>query len=447
VDALKLSGGSLGQPVQIQKAVFQPTAATNGQESALAGTANVPAGAPAPLVFTVQLMRSGYRVAIRGAGTPARLRQLAHAAGLKEARALDAVAGDPVVLDLTIQGPWLPAPDVTLTENAIASAAPVAEAEPAPAAASLPVPDRLTGTVTLHNASWKTDALPTAVEIAQATLHFGGGASLWDAVVFSYGPLIGTARLELPVCDAADEAQCVPIVNLEFPSLDAAELQTTLLGAEKKGTLLSTVIARLTPSAKHAWPAFQGTVKADSLELGPVTLEDFVAILKVSNTSAEITRADAGVLGGQVHLTGKIESGDKPGYSLDGSVKRVSPSDLCHIMELKCTGASFDGDGKLEMAGYTGNDLANSAKGKLHFDWKKGAIIGRTGASAEGGLPILTQFESWSGDAEIAGGAMTLKENQVRQGARKGLVNASVSLSDPPKVSFAPPKSAAAVKK
>jgi hypothetical protein len=116
-------------------------------------------------------------------------------------------------------------------------------------------------------------------------------------------------------------------------------------------------------------------------------------------------------------------------------------------MELKCTGASFDGDGKLEMAGYTGNDLANSAKGKLHFDWKKGAIIGRTGASAEGGLPILTQFESWSGDAEIAGGAITLKENQVRQGARKGLVNASVSLSDPPKVSFAPPKSAAAVKK
>ncbi len=447
VDALKLSGGSLGQPVQIQKAVFQPTAATNGQESALAGTANVPAGAPAPLVFTVRVMRSGYQLTVRGEGTPARLRQLAHAAGLKEAGALDAVAGDPATLDLTIQGPWLPAPDVILTENAIASTAPAAESEPAPAAASLPVPDRLTGTVTLHNANWKTDALPTAVGIAQATLHLGGGASLWDGVVFAYGPLIGTARLELPVCDAADEGQCVPIVNLEFPSLDAAELQTTLLGAEKKGTLLSTVIARLAPSSKHEWPAFQGTVKADSLELGPVTLEDFSANLKVSTTSAEITSADAGVLGGQVHLTGKIESGDKPGYSLDGSVKRVNPADLCRVMELMCTGASFDGDGELEMAGYTGNDLANSAKGTLHFDWKKGAIIGRTGASAERGPPILTRFESWSGDAEIAKGAITLKENQVQQGARKGLVNASVSLSDPPKVSFATPRSAAAARK
>jgi AsmA family/AsmA-like C-terminal region len=446
VDSLKLSGGSLSQPVQIQKAVFEPAVGVNGQESELAGTANVPAGAPAPLAFTVRLMRSGYQVTTRGAGTPARLRQLAHAAGLKEAGALDAIAGDPVTLDLTIQGPWLPAPDVTLAENALGSAAPATGVGPAATAASQPVPDRLTGTVTLHNANWKTDALPTAVEIAQATLHLGGGASLWDAVVFSYGPLIGTARVELPVC-AGVEGQCLPTVNLDFPSLDAAELQTALLGAEKKGTLLSTVIARVSPSSTHAWPAFQGTVKADSLELGPVTLEDFVASLKVSTTSAEITSADAGMLGGQIHLTGKIESGGKPAYSLDGSVQKVNPADLCRVIELKCTGASFDGHGKLEMAGYTGKDLANSAKGTVHFDWRKGAISGRTGTSAESVPPMVARFDRWSGDAEIANGAVTLKENQVQQGARKGLVNASVSFGDPPKVSFAPPKSAVAVKK
>jgi hypothetical protein len=333
---------------------------------------------------------------------------------LKEAGALDAIAGDPVTLDLTIQGPWLPAPDVTLAENALGSAAPATGVGPAATAASQPVPDRLTGTVTLHNANWKTDALPTAVEIAQATLHLGGGASLWDAVVFSYGPLIGTARVELPVC-AGVEGQCLPTVNLDFTSLDAAELQTALLGAEKKGTLLSTVIARVSPSSTHAWPAFQGTVKADSLELGPVTLEDFVASLKVSTTSAEITSADAGMLGGQIHLTGKIESGGKPAYSLDGSVQKVTPADLCRVIELKCTGASFDGHGKLEMAGYTGKDLANSAKGTVHFDWRKGAISGRTGTSAESVPPMVARFDRWSGDAEIANGAVTLKENQVQQ--------------------------------
>jgi hypothetical protein len=448
VDALKLSGGSLNPPVQIQKAVFEPGAGMNGQESALTGAANVSAGAPAPLVVTVRLMRNGYEVTARGAGTPARIRQFAHAAGLKEAGALDAIAGEPVTLDLAIQGPWLPAPDVSLTENTIVTAAPATRVGLVAAATSqtASAPDRLMGTVTLHNANWKIDALPTAVGISEATLHLGGGASLWDSVVFSYGPLLGTARLQLPACGAA-ESQCVPTVNLEFPNLDAAELQTTLLGAEKKGTLLSTVIARLTPSSTHAWPVFQGTIKADSLVLGPVTLGDFVADLKVSPASAEITSIDAGILGGQIHLQGKIENGDKPGYSLQGDTKKVNPAELCRVMGLKCTGASFDGDGKLELVGYAGKDLADSAKGTLHFDWKKGGISGRSGPSADSVPPVLTRFDRWSGDAEIANGALTLKENIVQQGARKGLVNASVSLGDEPRLIFATPKSAAAAKK
>ena len=101
-------------------------------------------------------------------------------------------------------------------------------------------------------------------------------------------------------------------------------------------------------------------------------MKDFSADLKVSTTAAEITSVDAGMLGGQIHLTGKIESGDKPGYSLEGSVKKVNPVELCQVMELKCTGASFDGDGKLEMAGYTGKDLANSAKGTVALRLEEG---------------------------------------------------------------------------
>ena len=106
-------------------------------------------------------------------------------------------------------------------------------------------------------------------------------------------------------------------------------LQTTLLGSEKKGTLLSTVIARLTPSSTRTWPAFQGTMKADSLVLGPVTLENLVADLKVSSATAEITSVDAGLLGGQVHLTGKVENGDKPAYSLEGDFQKSEVRSSC----------------------------------------------------------------------------------------------------------------------
>jgi hypothetical protein len=445
LDALRLSGGNLSQPLQIQKAVFEPAAGTNGTGSVLSGTANVPAGAPAPLVFTVRLTLSGYQVKARGAGSPVRVRQFAHAAGLKEAGALDAIAGDTVTMDLAIEGPWLPAPDVSLAESAAISAVPVMGDGPA-TLTDQAVPDRLTGTVTLHNANWKTGALATAVEISQATLHLGGGMITWDPVAFSYGPLKGSARMEIPVC-GAEETPCTPTVNLEFPELDAAELQTTLLGSEKKGTLLSTVIARLTPSSTHPWPAVQGTVKVDSLVLGPVILEDFAAAVTVSAATAEITSLDAGILGGQVHATGKVENGGKPAYSFEGDFQKLNPAEVCELLQLKCTGTSIGGDGKLELAGFEGKDLASSAKGTLHFDWKKGAISGRGESSTDGVPTALARFDRFTSDAEIGNGTATLKDSRVQQGGRKGSVNASITFSEPPKVSFVQPKGAAVPKK
>lgn len=438
LDALKLSGGSLTQPIQIQKAVLEPTIGTGTQDEELAGTANVPAGAPTPIQFKVRLTLNGYQVAARGAGTPTRLRQLAHAAGLKEAGALDSIAGDPITLDLSIEGPWLPAPDETLVQTsgiATPSAAPLI---------AQPLPDRLSGTVTLHNANWKSDALPTAVEIPQATLHMLGGAMTSDSVSFVYGPLAGTAHVQIPaICP--DPRHCVPTVNLDFETLDAAELQTTLLGSQKKGTLLSTVLTRLSSSAKHTWPAFQGTLKADSLVLGPVTLQSFAADVNVAADSAELTSVDAVLLGGQVHLTGKIESPDKPSYSLDGRFENVDSAALCSILSLKCTGSSFEGDGKLELAGYEGKDLAASAKGTLHFVWKKGSVVHPSSPDAT--PAALARFDTWTADVAIADGAVTLAGNQVQQGKHTASVMGQVTFADPPLVSFGPAKTPPPLKK
>lgn len=427
VDGLKLSGGSLTQPIQIQKIVFEPASSTNGKGEALSGSAILPAGAPTPLTFSMRFALKRYQVTIRGAGSVARLRQLAHAAGLKEANALDSIAGEPAALDLAIEGPWLPAPDAALAES-------VGEISSNSSSPSAPLPDHLTGTVTLHNANWKSIWLPTAVQISEATLHLSSGVSDWDPVAFTYGPLKGIARMQIPSgCPAAEP--CEPILNLNFPSLDLAELQTTLLGSQNKETLLSTVIARLTPSSQHTWPAFQGQVKAGTLILGPVTLQSFAADLKVNATGAEFSTIDAGLLGGQVHLTGKVENGDTPAYSLEGNFEHLDAAELCRILALKCTGSAFDGEGKVELAGYQGSDLAASAKGVLHFTWKKGTVAARA-ASPDEAPQVLGRFDNWTADAEIASGSITLKDNQVQQGKHSASINARISLADPPKVSF-----------
>jgi hypothetical protein len=61
--------------------------------------------------------------------------------------------------------------------------------------------------------------------------------------------------------------------------------------------------------------------------------------------------------------------------------------------------------------------------------------------------PSLARFERWTGDAAVVNGAVALSENQIEQGARRSTVTASITLSDPPKVTLAMPRKAALSKR
>jgi hypothetical protein len=431
VDGLRLNGNTLRQPIQIPKIIMQPAPASDGLPQALVATMAIPAGAPAPLAATLHLALNGYQFAVHGPGTLPRIRELARAANLPDASALDAIAGDPATLDFSAAGPWLPAPALT-SSGMPAANVPAISSRPAASGS-----DSISGTVTLRNANWKSDALATPVQISQATLYFGGGMLRWDSVAFSYGPVKGTATLELPVsCEAPDE--CPPRLDIQFPSLDASELQAALLGARKEGTLLSSVIARLRPSSLPTWPNFDGTIRADALVLGPVTLHNAEADLHVEPVKAEITNLNADALGGQVHATGTVTNAEKPAYSIEAQFQKLSPVAVCHLLATQCTGGSFDGKGKIDLAGFTSKDLSSSAKGTVHFDWQRGTIPVRAGATSA--PPALARFDHWSADADIANGAVTLNQNQVQQGSRNSSVEAAVTFGDPPKLTFGPPK-------
>jgi hypothetical protein len=300
----------------------------------------------------------------------------------------------------------------------------------------------LTGTVTLRNANWKADYLANPVEISQATLHLSLSELRWDPVVFSYGPVKGTAGLVLPAaCDAPQS--CPPTFQVEFGALDASVLQAAFLGARKRGTLLSTLIERLHPSAAPVWPRLVGTVKAKSLILGPVTLRDPVATVRtLADGGGEIAAFEAGLLGGSVHGSGMLQTAGaaqaKPSYALEGQFAKLNPRAVGQLLGLRSSGGDFDGNGKVELTGFTGSDLAASAKGNLHFEWQHGSV----GAVSSLPVvpPILARFDLWSADALIANDVLTLKGNQVRRGTRTQPVQATVTLADPPRIAFAAPK-------
>jgi hypothetical protein len=478
VEGLTLSGDGLGRPLQASKFTLEPativsaapqlpaTAPPSEAKSpaqALTGAIVVPAGGAAPLTLSVRFAVSGYQIGIRGQTSFARAREIAQAAGIPRSEALATLAGDPIVVDLTAEGPWMPAEDVPLESIAPAEAAPVSVPEspaPAPTIGAVPEPpvrDTVTGTVNIRNANWKADYLAGHVVVNEATLHIENGDLRWDPVDFTYGPLKATGSLILPSTCAPEKtppSPCPAQFQLHFVDLDAAALQSALLGAKEKGTLLSDLIDRLHPSSAPPWPVLEGAVTADSFVLGPVTLQRVSTSLRIVPTGAEISSLDGSIFGGTVHLAGSITKPatdrDKLAYSLDGDFQKLNATDLGRLLGLRWTGGALSGNGNLDLSGYTGDDLAASAKGTLHFEVRQGTIADAmavtTGSQSKPPIipAALARFDRWTADATIANGDIQLGQNQIISGFRKKSVEATITFGDPPQLNFPAPKEARA---
>jgi len=435
VEGLQLTGGGLAQPLIVPKFLLE-SAANQPQDAsqALSATVAIPAGATAPLTVSTRFALSGYQISLHGPVSIQRGRELAHLAGFANASALDALAGDPLSVDLTAEGPWstIQSPVHSLPSQNVNLGIAATQSLGAPA-------DTLTGTVVLRDANWKADYLANHVEISQATLHFSPDELRWDPVVFTYGPLKGTAILTQPVACTAVSA-CPTRFQLQFGALDSAVFQAAFLGAKAKGTLLSTLIDRFRSTATPPWPAMKGTVKAESLVLGPVTLRDFTSEVSTLPNGAELSTFDAALLGGRLHGSGTIHTAasakDKPSYQFEGHFDKLSPPLVGHLLGQRWSRGSFDGNAKIELAGFAGSDLADSAKGSLHFEWQGGTVAPPPASIP----PSLARFDRWTADAEIANGSLTLKESQVKRGPHSEPVQATVTLTDPPKVAFDAPR-------
>jgi hypothetical protein len=154
-------------------------------------------------------------------------------------------------------------------------------------------------------------------------------------------------------------------------------------------------------------------------------------------------------LGGNLHGSGSLRTGDKPVYTLQGYFEKLNPMAVGQLVGLHCSGGVLTADGKIELSGFAEKDLASSAKGTLHFEWRRGAVSGGAGQgstqsepSADLGAsatvpPTLARFDRWTADGDISNGKITFKQDEVQQGSRKRAVEVAVTLGDRPAVTFA----------
>jgi AsmA family len=442
VDDFELNETGLTHPIQIPKIVLDSGSVSSpsaNSPEALTATVALPAGGSAPLSLNLNLTRSGYQVAMRGPVDLARAKELFAAAGLAHPAGLDSLTADPVLVDLSAEGPWLPSQQTLEANRGADAEGNVDPSSPQPEGA-----DDLMGTVLMHDAQWKSDFLAQPVVISAATLHLGGGQIRWDPVDFSYGAVTGTASLTVPIsCTGRDS--CRPHFNLDLGRLDAAQLEAAILGGEKKGTLLSSLLKRLHPPSAPPWPELEGEVGAQSLELGPVELDQPAVELHITPTGAEITNLQGALLGGRVKGSGTIirpvSDEDQPAFTFQCQFVDLNPSSVGRLIDQRWSGGTLNGNGKVELAGYSDRDLAGSAKGTLRLAWRRGAVIpmtaGAGGPDSADPPAVLAHFDLWTAEATIGDNQITLGENQVRQGSRRGTIEATLTFGDPPSVQYA----------
>lgn len=438
VSGLRLSGGGLSQPLQAAKAItLQPAESVNGQPNALTTTIPVQAGGSVPMTVGVQFAAAGYQATLRGSVSLSRLRELARTAGIADVTALEGLAGEPATLDLHAEGSWLPAPSSPPPPEPIAgsSAASLAGTLDGTLALRDADTDRLSGTVTLHDANWRSDILANHVSIEQAVLHLGNENMVWDPIEFSEGPVKGTASFQPAPLRCPAHKECLPQLDLRFAVLDAAQLQAALLGARQQSTVISELIDRFSASSVPAWPRIDSSVTADHFRLGPVTIDDAAIALRVLPDGVEFTNFEGSLLGGHFSATGKLTKGDKPSYTLQGQFEKASPQAVCRLFALRCTGGSIDAQGRVELAGFTDRDLAASANGSLHFEWHHGSLGGPSVPASVS--KELARFDRWTADARIAANEANIASSEIQQAAHKTGVDATVTFADSPSVRFA----------
>jgi hypothetical protein len=135
---------------------------------------------------------------------------------------------------------------------------------------------------------------------------------------------------------------------------------------------------RLRSSPGKGWPAGAGSITAESVVLGPVTLTNASARLKVGPTGVTIDDVSAELLGGKATGTGSLTPGTKPSYRFEAQFHDLRADEVGQLLGMTWSGDGLNGTGKVELSGFTDRELAGSATGTLHLDWRwANLIVGR----------------------------------------------------------------------
>lgn len=338
-------------------------------------------GAPNPVQISGKFAAQDFSLRLAGQAQIANLIGLSPALGPLRSSIAKLAPEGTADMDITLSSPWL-----------------IGSTGPASAI--------FQGWMHLQHAQAKLDWLPEPVAITAAALDFDGNMLHWSNANLSVNGVDLHGSADFPLTCAPD-AECPAHFNLDLPNLDAATLQSSLLGAGRHGELLDTILAQVERKTAP-WPASTGQVETGNLQLGTLLLHNVRAAINIREHRLEIVSLDAATLGGELHAAGTVDaSAATPHYALDlnwSGINIVQASTLFH--EKWTATGTMDGGAHLSLQGYATDALASSAEGTFHWVWNTGSLL--NGPSTPGNPFLPTHFNRWMASGKIAGKQLTL---------------------------------------
>ena len=349
-------------------------------------------GAPSPLLFNARLTPAVFEVHVNGSSSVDRMMSLSKGLSIFSSPLNGLGSQGMADVTLGIQGPWLlPVPDVE---------------HPLPAAT-------VTGTLHLRNARLSPAFLASPLEIVTAQGALSQGQIAWSPLSLTYGKIHADGSFLQPIF-CADPDGCTPHFDIHVDTLKAADLQSALLGGSH-GQMIEQILERI-DRHPYTWPSLEGRLRVNQFELNTLILQNAAAQLKVKGRQVTLDSVDAKALGGNLHMKGNVDaSSDLPVYSLEGQVTNADASEIATLFEEKWGGGSINATAKLQLSGFSAEQLASSTEGKFHWDWTHGTLPVDAEASPE--LVPVAAFDRWTADGLIHKSLLTVSHSVLLHGS------------------------------
>ena len=411
VDSLSLSFPGVDKPLVFPTLRFltpaaapHPTGSTASGRAAKASVKSFPRlalllepaplslGAAAPLQISGQFTGAGFSFRLAGPADLVRLVALSKASGLLGPSLGGLTSATPespatADLDLSFEGPWT---------------TPLTGATPRPPSVAT------AGSLIVGHARAKLDWLPEPVEITSAIANFSPGRVTWSNASITVDGIAARGSITYPFpcpgeenCEPAGPEAPLGNFNLDIPNLDAAALQSALMGAGRHNEFLSAILAQVERKTAP-WPAIDGVVHVGALSLGPLALRDARGAVSIRGNRLKITSLDAAALGGTVNAAGTLDAaGSTPLYSLNLNWSAINVSQVAPLFHEKWGTGTANGSANLTLQGYALADLVSSAHGTFQWDWSHGSMGSMGGSMGSGGSSSGAPLAAGSASATL----------------------------------------------